>query len=110
MYHPLDPEEVTIVSHVNPFPAREAQRHKQALIDKGEVGKEVDLIMIGGKIQYQLSDKRPIEEFPFRGGVHDAPVLLFTELPDKLPPRSLNVAGLDPYKQTKSGTDGIKKE
>jgi len=106
MYHPFDPDECAIVSHHNPFPTKEAQKHRQNLIDSGNTGKLVDLNLAGGKLGYTFSDKTPVD-FPFKGGTHDAPVMLFTELPEKIPPRNLNVSGLDPYKQTKSGTDSV---
>lgn len=106
MYHPFDPEDCAIVSHNNPFPTKEAQKHRQYLVDQGLTGKLVDLTLSGGRVAYEFSDKRPIE-FPFKGGVHDAPVMLFTEFPEQIPPYGLNVSGLDPYKQTKAGTDSV---
>lgn len=107
MYHPFDPDECAVVSHVNPFPTKEAQRHKQWLIDQGLTGKQVELQLVGGNIEAVFSDKTPITQFPFSGGTHDAPVLLFSDLPKEKPPYALNVSGLDPYKQTKSGTESV---
>lgn len=106
MYYPLDTDDILRSNNSNPFPIKEAQKHRQDLIDSGNTGKLVDLTLAGGKVEYTLSDKRPVE-FPFGGGTHDAPVMLFTELPKIIPPYGLNVSGLDPYKQTKSGTDSV---
>lgn len=106
MYHPYDPEDCAIVSHTNPFPTKEAQRHRQYLIDQGLTGKLVDLNLVGGKVEYSFSDKTPIT-FPFGGGIHDAPIILFDEIPKIIPPYGLNVSGLDPYKQTKAGTESV---
>lgn len=106
MYYPLDTDDILLADNGNPFPIKEAQKHQQYLIDEGLTGKIVDLQMVGGKVVAEFSDKRPID-FPFGGGTHDAPVLLFSDIPAEIPPYALNVSGLDPYKQTKSGTDSV---
>jgi len=107
MYYPLDIDDLLKAGNDNPFPVKEAQKHKQDLIDTDRIGKFVDLHLEGGKVSYSISQKQPISDFPFRGGTHDAPVILFDEIPEKTPPYGLNVSGLDPYKQTKAGTESV---
>jgi len=106
MYYPLDVDDILRSDNGNPFPIKEAQRHRQYLVEQGLTGKLVDLTLVGSKLEYTLSSKRPVE-FPFGGGVHDAPVTLFDEIPTDMPPYGLNVSGLDPYKQTKAGTESV---
>lgn len=106
MYYPIDPDEPFLLRHDNPFPAERAQQLIQELKDTGEIGKAVDIYLkMDGTLGYTFSDKEVITEFPFRGGNHDAPILIFGDPPDKMvPPKYLNTAGLDPYNQVSSET------
>ena len=105
--YPIDPEECFMSSEENPFPALEAKRHKDFLIESGDTGKRVTIIQeSNGKIAYEMNNK-PLAEYPYQGGFIDAPVVLYEELPVEKPVDYLYVGGFDDYKQEESGTDSV---
>jgi hypothetical protein len=105
--YPLDPEDCFMSSEENPFPALEAKRHRDFLLESGDTGKRVTLMQdSNGKIFYELNNKE-LAEYPHPGGFVDAPVVLYEELPTEKPVEYLYVAGFDDYKQEESGTDSV---
>ena len=105
--YPLDPEDCFMSSEENPFPALEAKRHRDFLIESGDIGKRVTLMQDStGKIFYELNN-RELAEYPHPGGFVDAPIVLYEELPGEKPVEYLYVAGFDDYKQEESGTDSV---
>lgn len=105
--YPLDPEDCFMSSEDNPFPALEAKRHRDFLIESGDTGKRVTLMQDGtGKIFYELNNKE-LAEYPHPGGFVDAPIVLYEELPGEKPVDYLYVGGFDDYKQEESGTDSV---
>jgi hypothetical protein len=105
--YPIDPEECLMSSEENPFPALEAKRHKEYLIESGESGKRVTIMQdSNGRIFYEMNNK-PLADYPHPGGFIDAPVVLYEELPGDKPIPYLYVAGFDDYKQEESGTDSV---
>ena len=105
--YPIDPEDCFMSSEENPFPAVEAKRHRDFLIESGDTGKRVTLMQdSSGKIFYELNNKE-LAEYPHPGGFIDAPVVLHEELPGEKPVDYLYVGGFDDYKQEESGTDSI---
>lgn len=105
--YPLDPEDCFMSSEDNPFPALEAKRHRDFLIESGDTGKRITLMQDStGKIFYELNNKE-LAEYPYPGGFIDAPVVLYEELPGEKPVQYLYVGGFDDYKQEESGTDSV---
>jgi len=105
--YPIDPEECFMSSEENPFPALEAKRHKEYLIESGESGKRVTMMQdSAGKIFYEMNN-RDLAEYPHPGGFVDAPVVLYEDLPSEKPVPYLYVGGFDDYKQEESGTDSV---
>jgi hypothetical protein len=105
--YPIDPEDCFMSSEDNPFPAIEAKRHRDFLIESGDTGKKVTLMQdSSGKIFYELNNK-DLAEYPHSGGFIDAPIVLYEELPGEKPVEYLYVGGFDDYKQEESGTDSI---
>jgi hypothetical protein len=105
--YPLDPEDCFMSSEENPFPALEAKRHRDFLLESGDTGKRVTLMQDStGKIFYELNNKE-LAEYPHPGGFVDAPIVLYEELPGEKPVDYLYVAGFDDYKQEESGTDSV---
>lgn len=105
--YPIDPEECFMSSEENPFPALEAKRHKEYLIEVGEAGKRVTIMQdSAGKIFYEMNNK-DLAEYPHPGGFVDAPVVLYEDLPSEKPVPYLYVGGFDDYKQEESGTDSV---
>ena len=105
--YPLDPEDCFMSSEDNPFPALEAKRHRDFLIESGDTGKRVTIMQdSAGKIFYELNN-RELAEYPHPGGFVDAPIVLYEELPGEKPVDYLYVGGFDDYKQEESGTDSV---
>jgi hypothetical protein len=108
MAYPLNADEPFLQRSDNPFPAARISKLIEELVESGDHGKPADIYLKqDGTIGYQLSDKSIISEFPYKGGTHDAPVLIFDEPPETLPLRGLNVSGLDTYNQTESTTSSL---
>jgi len=107
MYRPLDPEDCFLSGSTTPFPVTEAKLHLKKLQETGDLGKDVEFIRKDdGKISYKLSDKKRAK-FPFEGGIHNAPTVLYGELPEHKPEYGEFVSGLDDYKQISSQTDSV---
>ncbi len=106
--YPLDPEDCFITLEGNPFPSDEAKRHKNMLIETGNIGRKVLLRQQGdGTIVADAADHLELAKFPHSGGFVNAPILLFEDLPKFKPPFGLYVAGLDDYKHEESDGDSI---
>lgn len=107
VYFPLDPEDILLSGDENPFPKEALRRHRDRLIEEGNIGKNVELFYDErvGQVTYELSNKE-VAEFPFGGGFHDSPVTIFE---DPLPnaPFELVVSGLDDYKQEQANSDSV---
>jgi hypothetical protein len=108
VYYPLDSLEPFLGRADNPFPSARATALKAELEQKGRVGRAVDIYRReNGTIGYVFSEKEVVSQFPYAGGIHDAPVVMFDEPPDEIPPLGLNVSGLDPYNLTEATTSSL---
>lgn len=108
MYYPYQPEDCFMDTTKNPFPAEECRKLANDIIESGNIGEAVTLsVTDSGIIQITQSDKEPVMEFPFKGGNHDAPIMIY-ERPIHEDPRQIKrgcyVAGFDGYKIAKSET------
>ena len=106
VYIPIKPSEIFMSGKINPFPYEVGLKHLERIKLNGNTGRKVDLIRNSGKIESPFSNKE-LPKFPFEGGHHDSPVVLFEEIPETKPPRGLYVMALDDYKQEQSGTDSM---
>lgn len=111
VYFPLDPEDILLSGNENPFPKEALRRHRDRIIEEGDIGKNVELFYDErlGKVTYELSNKE-VAEFPFGGGFHDSPVTIYE---DPLPnaPFELSVAGcLLPGEKVLTGKGAINVE
>lgn len=108
MYYPIDPMECFLNRIDNPFPANEAQEHKEELIRLGNIGRPCEITKKQGttNINIHFSDKE-IAEFPFKGGNIDSPILIFENPPEDNLIDGTYVAGLDHYKHDKSSTESL---
>lgn len=105
--HPLDVDDVYLSGLKNPYNAVGMKAHKQWLIDEEKTGKKMRFHQnMDGKIITEETNDRIIEDYPYRGGTHDAPVQVFEEV-DKEPPYGLYVIGLDDVKHDKSDGDSV---
>ena len=109
MYYPLDPMECFLNRGDNPFCAVEAQQHYDELVRSGDYGKVADIgwNSMTNSLLTTFSNRAVAEEFPFKGGVIDAPVLIFEDPPDNPKMDYTFVAGLDHYKQDTSSTSSL---
>jgi hypothetical protein len=108
MYYPFQPEDCFLYSGNNPFPVEEAKVTLQKIKDSGNIGEKVILKQeINGTIIIEPSSKRLIETYPFEGGTHDAPCVMY-ERPIHDNPyeirKGIYVAGFDGYKIAESKT------
>lgn len=106
VYIPIKPSEIFMSGKINPFPYEVGLKHLERIRLDGRTGRKVDLLRNGLKIETPFSTKL-LPEFPFQGGFHDSPVVLFEEIPEVKPPRGLYAMALDDYKQEQSGTDSM---
>ncbi len=106
VYIPIKPSEIFMSGKVNPFPYEVGIKHLERIRLAGTTGKKVDLTRNGNRVEATFSQKE-LPEFPFSGGFHDSPVVLFEDIPEIKPPRGLYCMSLDDYKQEQSGTDSV---
>ena len=107
MYYPIDPNDCFLNKIENPFPALEAQLHKEYLIENGLIGRNVDIYRKQGtKLGWEFSDK-DLPSFPFEGGNIDSPVILFEDPPEDNDIDGTYVSGLDHYKHNKASTNSL---
>lgn len=108
MYYPRQPEDCFLHTGSNPFPAEEARDAKKRIEEEKAFGEFVDLYVDSrGDIAIKESKKQPITKFPFEGGTHDAPTIIY-ERPIFDNPKQIKygtyVAGFDGYKIAQSNT------
>ena len=107
IYAPIKPSEITQSGTRNRFPVNEAKAHKQHLLETGLWDRRRDLYRdSNGKIIAAYSNK-PLAEFPHRGGMVDAPFLIFEDLPETKPPYGMYTAGFDDYATDDSDTASV---
>lgn len=99
MYYPFQPEDCFLYSNKNPFPVEDAKKHQQFLKEKGLTGENVELTQgSDGIIVVKSSDLEIVTDYPFKGGAHDAPIVIY-ERPIFDVPRMIKhgtyVAGFD---------------
>lgn len=110
MFMPLDPDDCFLDGSSNPFPTAEATRHKNKIIQEGDIGRVMDAFKKHGqndtKITFDFS-KKPIAGFPFEGGILDCGVQVYEDPPEDNSFDYTYVAGLDHYKHIESTGDSI---
>ena len=110
MFMPLDPEDCFLDGGSNPFPMAEATRHKNKIVQEGNIGSVMDPFKKGDQSDTQIVfdfSKKPIAEFPFEGGILDCGVQVFEAPPEDNSFDFTYVAGLDHYKHIESTGDSI---
>ena len=107
---PMDVEDCYLTSEVNKFPGMLAKRRRRYIEDNGLLGKKVWFVNSGGHIDIQLSNDPIIEDYPFKGGNFDAPIVMLEdpyESSDSKPPLGLYCIGFDDVKHEKSDGDSV---
>lgn len=108
---PLDPEDCYITTEVNIFPGLECKKRKRFIEDEGSQGQKYRLYRDSmGIIQAEASPNDPlIMDYPYNGGVFDAPVVMIENplLQSSLPPLGLYCMGFDDVKHDKTDGDSV---
>ena len=97
MYYPTQISHCFLTSGDNPFPVAQINRRIKELEDAGDIGRSVDLVIKDGKIGVELSNKERAEVFHEKGNI-DAPIIVYGEVPEVVPPKYTFVSGHDGYK------------
>jgi hypothetical protein len=107
VYMPTKPSEIFMSGKINRFPVAEAKAHKRYLLETGLWDRRRDLYRdFDGKIKTMISDK-PLAEFPHKGGVIDAPFLIFEDLPTERPKYGTYTGGFDDYASEDSNSASL---
>lgn len=104
---PLDPEDCYITTEQNKFPGLQSKARKRYIEENGETGQRYRLHKdASGTIHAEMVNDPIIEDYPFKGGVFDAPVVMLENpLLGEEPPLGLYVLGFDDVRQS-GKTDG----
>lgn len=107
IYAPITPSEITMSGKKNRMPVEEAKAHKQYLLETGLWDRRRELIRDSeGKIRAVIS-KKELAPFPHRGGIIDAPFLIFEDLPEEKPIYGTYTGGFDDYASDDSETSSL---
>lgn len=109
VYYPKNASEIFKSGKISPFDRclSEARAHKQHLIDTGKWDRRRELFKdSNGNIQVSLSTKE-LAKFPHKGGVVDAPFLIFEEPPREKPKYGTYCGSFDDYAVEESETDSV---
>lgn len=112
MYYPFQPEDCFLNTKQSDYPIAAAKLALKNLKAEKKFGEFVDLSQDSkGNIIVTPSDKDIVRKFPFPGGAHDAPVVIYehpiSDDPDKMK-YGTNIAGFDGYKiATSKTTDSV---
>lgn len=107
VYIPVKPSEIFMSGKENPFPVAEAKAHKEHLLRTGLWDRRRMLFRdTQGKIQVDVSTK-DLAPFPHKGGIIDAPYLIFEDPPTDRVKYGTYTAGFDDYATEDSATTSV---
>lgn len=107
VYIPIRPSEIFMSGKENPFPVAEAKAHKEHLLRTGLWDRRRMLYRDSqGKVQVELSTKE-LAPFPHKGGLIDAPYLIFEDPPTERVKYGTYTAGFDDYATDDSETTSV---
>ena len=107
IYCPQKPSEIFMSGKQNRLPVEEAKAHKQYLLETGLWDRRFELIKdTEGNIE-QIPSKRPLADFPHKGGIVDAPFLIFEDIPKEKPKFGTYSGGFDDYASDDSDTSSL---
>jgi hypothetical protein len=107
IYAPTKPSEITMSGKMNGLPVAEAKAHKQYLLETGLWDRRFELIRdTEGNIK-QVPSKKPLADFPHKGGIVDAPFLIFEDIPKEKPKFGMYSGGFDDYASEDSDTSSL---
>lgn len=96
MYFPRQISDMFLSPDKNPFPTKELERHRERLLDIYN-GKPVELYKEADKVQWRITSKKPIMQYPVKDQNLDldAPIIIY-DFPKHTEHYALHVAGFDP--------------
>lgn len=108
MYYPFQPEDCFLASDTNIFNVELIKRKIKQIEDEKAYGEYVVLREDSkGNVLFEPTKKEPVREYPYKGGVQDAPAIIY-ERPLSREPQSIRrgtyCAGFDGYKIASSET------
>lgn len=107
MFYPLCIEDCFLDESINMFPVQRIIQLKNELKELDQEGVRYDLTLGAGSIITFSSSDKELAEYPHKGGLFDAPVLVF-EHPEECDFRDfVYVCGLDFYKQDVSSGESL---
>lgn len=107
IYCPQKPSEIFMSGKQNRLPVEEAKAHKQYLLETGLWDRRFELIKdTEGNIK-QIPSKKPLADFPHKGGIVDAPFLIFEDIPKEKPKFGTYSGGFDDYASDDSDTSSL---
>lgn len=106
MYYPLSLDDIFLTTSPNPFPLTVIDRRIRELEEEGRIGRSVNIIKDNNKFKAEFVNKRRAD-VSHRGGIADAPIVVFGEVLPEAPEKYINVSGLDDYKLDTSDTDSL---
>jgi hypothetical protein len=107
VYCPKKPSEIFMSGKQNRLPVNEAKAHKQYLLETGIWDRRFELIKdTEGNIK-QIPSKKQLAEFPHKGGIIDAPFLIFEDIPKEKPKFGMYTGGFDDYASEDSDTSSL---
>lgn len=107
VYIPITPSEIFMSGRISPFPVAEAKAHKEHLLRTGLWDRRRKLYKdTNGKIHAEISTQE-LAPFPHKGGIIDAPALIFEDFPTDPPKYGTYAAGFDDYATDDSSTTSV---
>jgi len=107
IYCPKKPSEIFMSGKQNRFPVEEAKAHKQYLLETGLWDRRFELIRDSQGVIKQIPSKKSLADFPHKGGIIDAPFLIFEDIPKEKPKFGLYVGSFDDYASDDSDTSSV---
>ena len=98
MYYPDQPETSFLYKDENPFNLELARVKKSTILANKDWGNPVEFYREGGVVKWKKSDKPIYMDFPYKGGYHDAPFVMYVDRAYLSPTMFSYVAGWDGYK------------
>ncbi len=107
VYLPITISDIFMSGKISIFPIAEARAHKEYLLQTGLWDRRREIYRDSqGKIQISLTTKKLVV-YPHKGGIVDAPALIFEDPPQDKPKFGTYTAGFDDVKQIDSATDSV---
>ena len=107
IYCPIKPSEIFMSGKMNRFPVEVAKAHRDMLLETGIWDRRRELYRDDdGKI-HATSSNKPLAPFPHKGGLIDAPFLIFEDIPEIKPIYGMYSGGFDDYASDDSETSSL---